>query len=171
MFCHALERIDLKKQLTMTGIGCYDDALTMDPGNMKDILCVGKPQIRVIEPAYDLITYLNLFASSPIMIASENAEDGASTIRENMLTVSLNGTGIATIINNDVIVQYWAARYQYGDLRGIADVIVPPLHLALSFPWNNPFASAWTQSQQGVPTGSNVGGQLLPNAVYNPNAP
>lgn len=170
MFCIALERINLKEQLTMMGIGYYDEALTTDSGDMKHTLCAGKPQVRVVEPACDLVNHLNTFASHPFLRASENVEDVAFTARANMMTFTVDTAGNHLRVDDDFYVSYYAAQYRWGDIRAMADVINPPLIVSITIPWNNPVIPAGVQNQQPDAGGNNAGVQMLQNVVYDPNA-
>ena len=169
MFCNALKKVDLTETLVLTGIGCYDRVFTTDPGDMKGTLCAGKPQIRVVELNMSLVSYLNVFAWHPVIIASENVEDVPFTIRENMTTTFVNAAGHNLWVDNNIFVRYYDAYYNNGQLIGRADLLnYPPLTMMTIASWNVPFIAAGFQNQQVAATGNNAGGQVLQNVVYRP---
>ena len=162
MFCIALRKIDLTREIRFTGIGYFDQALTEDPGNMGAILCAGKPQIRVSKPILDLVGFLNWLAGAPALLTSENVEDWPLTIRKNMTTITINAAGNRVIVPDNYFVRYYLAYYHNGRLHAMAQVLDrPPLVLMATSIWIERVFPAGSQNQYMAATDSDERDQAL----------
>lgn len=167
LFCTALQKIDLRRELRFTGIGYFHQALTEDPGNMEATLCAGKPQIRVSKPIVDLVEFLNWFAGAPALLTSENVEDWPLTIRKNMTTMTVNAAGNGVIVPDNYFVRYYSAYYRNGRLHAMAQVLDrPPLVLMVTRVLRERVCPAGGQNQQMAATDSDGRDQVLQYIAY-----